>query len=672
MFCSAKTAAAPLGLRVWVLACALLNASGWVLSAVGLLNKAGYAAALVISAAIIYLCLRGRTPDRFIREERGRPLREAGLIHGSAPVAHPVPHRNFAWIKWSRLVRRFRRPFPLAFLVLAILALLGGVLYPPSNFDALAFRVPRVLHWLVAGHWHWMTDYRGGLNTRTCAFEWVSTPLLLFTNTDRWLFLVNVAAFLLLPGLVFSFLTRLGLSPRAACHWMWVFPAGMCFVLQAGSLGNDLFGAVMALAAMDFALRARGATGPANLRYSILTAALMTSAKISNLTLLLPWMILVLSSWRLLGSKPALALACAGLALTASFVPTALLNVRYCGDWTGMSAENAWLNPPSKAVCFTHNAALLAVQHLAPPVFPFASAWEKTVQKYVPESWKETLDGFAEEGRYSYRVRELPTEEHAGLGLGLLLLVIAQLVAAARRASWLNFREKLRNPGGRMWALFLVSGFLPLAVFMCKSGMLAISRIISPYYALLLPLVLFVTDSGRAVRTLSWRSLAGLVFAFAFIALVLNPARPLFPAQTLMAWAGEHFPGSRIVERAGVVYSVYRERHDVLAPLRHAAPESEPVLGLVTMATVETSLWRPFGTRRIVRLDKDTSPAGAQRLGVRYLVIDVDGAEKVLRRPVADWLQAMKGVVVTNIPIRTLAYRSSLDYMLVRLEGSSQ
>jgi hypothetical protein len=646
MFCSVKQTPPPRGVRAWVLVCALLNASGWILSSLHALTRTGYLVALLLSAGVAVACLRG---------EARRPWNAA------------------------RLLRRFRRPFPLPYVVLALLALTGGLLYPPSNFDALAFRVPRVLHWLAAGQWHWMSDFRGGLNTRTCGFEWVSAPALLFLNTDRWLFLINSVAFLLLPGLVFSFLNRLGLSGRAAWHWMWVLPAGMCFVLQAGSLGNDLFGVVMTLAAMDFALRARGENGTANLRYSLLAAALMTSAKISNLTLLLPWVLLLFPALRAprsarsapsprpARSPHALTIAAVALAGLASFLPTAALNWRHCGDWTGMAAENAWLAPPSKAACFTHNAALLTVQHLAPPVFPFASAWDRAVQRLAPEHWKETLDSFAEEGRYSYRVRELPSEEHAGLGLGLALLLLAQIAGATRRNSLAQFRQRLFGPGGRVWGAFLLSGFAALGVFMCKSGMLAISRIISPYYALLLPLVLLASDSSAAVRVRWWKVLAGLAFLFALMAVVLNPARPIFPAQTLLGLCRDRFPSSRIVERAEVVYAVYRDRHDVLRPLRLAAPESVKVLGLVTMTTPETSLWRPFGSRRVVRLDRNTSQADARRLGIEYVVVEGEGAEQVLGRPLAEWLQAMNAAVVTNIPVRLLASQPPLDYKLVRL-----
>ena len=96
--------------------------------------------------------------------------------------------------------RRFRRTFPLAFLILALLAILGGALHPPSNYDALAYRVPRVLHWLAEGQWHWIyTDFQR-VNTRACGIEWLSAPLIAFTKTDRLLFLINAVLVLAAAG----------------------------------------------------------------------------------------------------------------------------------------------------------------------------------------------------------------------------------------------------------------------------------------------------------------------------------------------------------------------------------------------------------------------------------------------------------------------------------------
>jgi len=575
----------------------------------------------------------------------------------------------------------------MAFLVLSVLAIAGGVLYAPSNWDALAFRTPRVLHWLTEGRWHWMTDFRGGLNTRTCAFEWVTAPLILFLKTDRWLFLINGLSFLLLPGLVFSLFTRLGISRRAAWHWMWVCPTGLCFVIQAGSLANDIFGVVFALAAVDFALRARsGENSGANFRYSVLSAALMTGAKLSNMLLGLPWLLALVPTitgwWRPVSDPTAhprenalpklirqapLNLAALALALLASFVPTAWLNYRHSGDWTGAAAEIIWTKPPNPGVCFLHDTALLTVQNLVPPVFPMASAWDRFIQRQLPETWKKILDDFAEEGQNSYRVRELPMEEHSGLGLGLVLLVGAQLVLGFRRDFWKRIRDSLRSPQGKWWAAVLISPCISLGIFMCKSGLVAISRIIAPFYGLLLPLLLVISDSGRAVRTRWWRALAWLSFGFAFVAVVATPARPLVPAESIFQWCRRAF-NSPLFERAATVYSVYGQRHDVLAPVRQVIPESAKVIGLVTLATPEASLWRPFGQRRVVRLSQQTSADEAHGLGVEYVVVETDAAVRVLGQPVEKWAQAMNGTVLTNIPVRLLASQPMIKFTVVRLD----
>ena len=144
-----------------------------------------------------------------------------------------------------------------------------------------------------ARQWFWIhtPDYR--MNDRACGIEWLSAPLLLFTKSDRALFLLNFIPFLLLPGLIFSVFTRLGVRARVAWQWMWLLPTGYDFLLQAGSIANDTFPTVYALAAVDFAARAWQSRRAADLWHSILAAALLTGAKASNLPLLLPWAILI-------------------------------------------------------------------------------------------------------------------------------------------------------------------------------------------------------------------------------------------------------------------------------------------------------------------------------------------------------------------------------------------
>ena len=294
----------------WIWFCAYLNCAGWALSALHQLNAGGYAGILALGLGAWLVWRR----------------------HASAP-AGPA-------FRWQKVVRRFRRPFPLAFLILAALAFLGGAMYAPSNYDALAYREPRVLHWLAAGHWHWIHTFFPRINNRSCGIEWVSAPLFALLKTDRPLFLVNLASFLLLPGLVFSVFTRLGVRRRVAWSWMWLVPTGYCFLLQAGSIGNDLFGAPFALAAVDFALRAKVSRSPRDLFASVLAAAMMTSAKTACLPLLLPWAVALLPSLNLIFRRPLKTLAVGLVAVFASALPTIVLNLHYSGEWSGCTKPN--------------------------------------------------------------------------------------------------------------------------------------------------------------------------------------------------------------------------------------------------------------------------------------------------------------------------------------------
>src|SRR5580698_2527552 len=211
---------------LWISACAAL--AGWILSALGELNRPGYLAAFALFLGFIVL-----------------PWRRFG----------------FSWEKLLLAVRkgfrRLRRPMPLGFFVLAILVFVGGAIYTTDNYTGLTYSAGRVLQWLSHGRWFWIhtTDYR--MNDRACGMEWLSAPILLFTQSTRGLFLLNFLPFLLMPGLIFSVFNQLGVRGRVAWYWMWLLPSGYTFLLQAGGNANDTFPTVYALAAIYFALRAR-------------------------------------------------------------------------------------------------------------------------------------------------------------------------------------------------------------------------------------------------------------------------------------------------------------------------------------------------------------------------------------------------------------------------------
>ena len=402
----------PSAVLVWVWVCAYLNCAGWTLSALHELNAGGYAVALAIATGAFFIWKK----------------KSSTLI---------LPQSSL-----KKFSRRFRRPFPLAFLILAAMAFLGGVLHAPNNYDALAYRVPRVLHWLDAGHWHWIHTIFPRVNTRACGIEWLSAPLVALTKTDRLLFLINIISFLLLPGLVFSVFTRLGVRRRVAWHWMWIAPTGYGFLLQAGSIANDLFGVPFALAAVDFALRAKISKSPRDLYSSLLAAMLMTSAKASDLPLLLPWAIAILPSLNLFFRRPALTAAVCAIAMFASLLPTAILDEHYCGDWSGVTLEGDQANH-DVALRTGANVVLMTIDNLTPPIFPPADLWNRKIPELIPSGLSSRLHQTVSEPQAAeFRIEEMQIEDDAGIGFGVTTLLLVSVVSAASRcrASSLGLR----------------------------------------------------------------------------------------------------------------------------------------------------------------------------------------------------------------------------------------
>jgi hypothetical protein len=611
---------------------------------------------------------------------------------------------------------------PFCFAALAALVLLGGVLYPPTTHTALSYRIPRVLHWLAEGRWHWIHTVNYRMNDRACGIEWLSAPLLLFTKSDRGLFLLNFIPFLLLPGLTFSVFSRLGVRPRVAWHWMWLLPSGYTFLLQAGSAANDAFPTVYALAAVDFGCRAWVSRRPGELWLSLLSAALLTGAKPSNLPLLLPWAILVAasvsgrsmpafrlkvrdSSRRLLQSAvsgesvpaPCLKgrLAATGgvllLAATVSFLPSAALNLHYCGDWSGLRLERAGMDMKNPWVGLWGNGFLLLLRNLVPPIFPAAGWWNTSALSVLPPALARPLKANFENG--FHELKELPTEDWAGLGFGLSVLVLVSFLAGLARTRGTTFRllarliPALRRrvcrpergadtaaavfgrdalPTRLRWCV-MVAVWVALAAYCLKSGMNDGARLISPYYPLLLPLLLLSPRQSEIVRRRWWRVMAGAVLGLALLVLVLTPGRPLWPAQAVLSKALASHPGQRLLARALNVYVVYAGRSDPLANVRALLPPGLRVVGFLADGNdIDISLRGPLFERRVEDVLLADSGAAIRQRHIRYLV--VGGAFLASQHTtLADWQRRTGADLVASTTATLLVHEGPQAWYVVRL-----
>jgi hypothetical protein len=630
---------------IWLWVSALATVAGWSLSLVGMLNRTGY---LFFGALAVVVFLVGRKA-----------------------FGWQLPGTGF---NWHTLRRRFRRWLPASFAVLAFLVLLGGLLYPPSNHTAFTYRTPRVLHWLMEGHWHWIhtPDYR--MNNRACGFEWLTAPLLLFTGSDRCLFLLNFLAFLLLPGQVFSVCTRLGLRPRVAWWWMWLLPTGYNFLLQAGSVANDTFPTVYALAALDFGLRAWASRRASDLWLSVLAAALLTGAKASNLTLLLPWAIVVVPLLPLLLRKPLATLVLVVLAGTVSFLPNAAINVHYCGDWSGLKLEREGMDMKNPVVGIWGNALLL-LKNFVPPFFPPAGKWNQSALTNMPRAVVEPMVANFEQGFHV--IGEIPTEDGAGIGFGLSVLIAVSVAASFRRGNSTSPPGKVSGLNGmdetnggempvRLRCLVLIAPWGSLLAYCMKSGIVDAPRLISPYYALLLPSLLIGARQAEIIRRRWWRAMVWGVLLLAVPVVLTIPGRPLWPARTVLAKIQSVKPGQRQVARALEVYTVYGERWDSLAEVRALLPKELTVVGFLGHGDdIDISLWRPFFTRKVEHILLEDSLGQIRQRHIQYAVVS-GGHLKTRSTPLAVWLERTGAEMVGTVTAMQTITQGPQPWYVVR------
>ena len=627
-------------LILWILLAAACSVGGWLLSAFGELNAAGYAV-WFLGCFILWRLFRGKRRGGSFRRDR------YGL---------------------RKLRGRFRRTLPAAFLILCGLILAGGLLYPPNNYDGLSYRIPRMLHWWSAGGWHWIDGPDARLNNRVCGFEWLTIPLLVLFKSDRLFFLFNFISYLFLPGLLFSFLTRVGVRNKIAWYWMWIFPAGYGFALQAGGIGNDGIVALYSVAMIEFALRARSSGNPAHALLSLISAALMTGAKSNTLPLLLPWAWAILPSLRLLWLRPWLTLSGGLTALAASTFPTICANLFYLHDWAGYAKEDWVVLVKNPVIGVAVNSIVLLIQNCAPPIFPFASQWNKFVGANLPASWRQTLvENFEADW---FELRELPSEEWAGVGFAVVLCLAAAIWLSVSRKST---AKNVAYPTARaVWLDGLrVTPWISLAVFMAKSGMSMVSRMTLPYAPLLLPLIVAKFQSSALEKSRLFRGLGLFALLTAMLVVVITPARPLFPAQTLLATARKTLGDSPLLARAGRVFATYRERHDNFRILRERIPPTERQIGLISLPdTQETSLWLPYGTRTVRHISPRSNPRDLQ--GIHYVIAGLQAFNSTGRDSLPQWLQRNHATIVQSAPITFRAASPDLENVLIRLDDPNE
>lgn len=115
------------------------------------------------------------------------------------------------------------------------------------------------------------------------------------------------------------------------------------------------------------------------------------------------------------------------------------------------------------------------------------------------------------------------------------------------------------------------------------------------------------------------------------------------------------------------VYSVYARRNDAFAAVRDGLPSGLKVLGMITYDDPETSLWRPWGARRIEHVCPSDTAADLKARGIEYILLHQEVFEQWFDRPLDVWLEKMNARIVQKIPVDLRASRGPRDWYLVKL-----
>jgi hypothetical protein len=618
------------GIALWIFFSCWCALTGWALSLAGCLNAQGYVAALVPFAAILVL----------FRSWLWRRTESASF--------------------WSRIVNARRWP-PKLWFALTLLAFSGGLFYHPVNYDYLTYHFPRVLDWCWEQKWHWIETSTVRMNFSATGFEWMMTPLFAIFRTDRLFFLLNFLPYLFLPGLVFSVFRGFGISPRVVWWWMWVLPSGYCFILQAAGGANDTVAAIYLLASFHYLFAAEKSPGAKNPVLSCLALALATGVKASNLPLVLPWFIAVGWSRRvfLAPARPSVIAGTVLVAAAVSFLPMALLNIHFTGDYTGdpHNVSKMQLTHPISGII--GNSLQFASANLAPPLWPRAISLEKALPSPVLRRLRNDFP------RLEIGFGEMQTEEGAGLGLGVTAFA-ATILALGCRAGITRPRGCIRRQGRAVW---IVSGAVAaLLVYMAKMGSESAVRLLAAYYPLLLAGVSVLASlDGLIVKRAVFKTVGILSILSALPLVVLCPARPLFPvafvSHELERWGVNASARARFDQ----VYSVYAARFDGFHSLRILIPDTERVVGFVHASDDPVvSLWLPFGSRRVIDLTPDKSRDDLNALGIHDVIVNETYLEEIEHMTLDQLLAQWSAEVVTKVNLVIKIHRGGETWCLIR------
>lgn len=542
-----------------------------------------------------------------------------------------------------KIIRRRKRLAPALFFIICAINFLGGLLSPVTMGDTIAYRLPRVMHWLSEGRWHWIHTGDERMNVVATNVEFLWAPIMMLCKQDWVLFPLIFLSYLFLPGLIFSFFKMVGVRGRVAWWWMWLLPGGFVFAMQAASTATDAFSAAPALAAVVFALKGVTQKRIADLWISILAYGFMTGVKQVTLPLSIIWIVPMLAGAKLLLKRPIATAAVTIVGIAASALPIAIANTDYTGNWKGFAPGNSY-EQSSAFWGVVGNIFSISAQNLQPPLFPMADRWNAAMTRFVQTPFGKHFDDF-EAFAAMWRA---PSEMNAGLGFALFLFLFATAVGLF----------KLRGKAPRrefplMIRLVHWTAFVAALAFMAKSALMQNARYMAPYYPFLLPALLALPANSILVRRRWWRVFGLATLAITIGLLAISRQRPLIPPQLVDALAAR-MPENRFVRKVYNSFAFSRQGRVIREALqKHIPPSAKDIGYSAVLGFKEFEIWRSAPGRKVTWITINDDASRARNLD--YVVVEPTIIETLPNKSIEDWLAKFgPGEVVGKIETKRL------------------
>jgi hypothetical protein len=463
----------------------------------------------------------------------------------------------------------------------------------------LTYRLPQI--------WLWLQDHRilnyFSSNTRIDYMPqtWgLATLPFLQAFGDKLVWFWTFCGWLAFYLVIYDWSWNLNGQERKSQYLAFFASSSTFAVLQATSSANDLFAATGLVLALHFVGNFERSRDGREINWSVLSFALACGTKthyaIFGLPLVLWFCLSPAKPWQAFHWKWSLPLL--AVWLLCSPVPSFSLNKKASGSLMGRDYKKM-KSPGGPIWNVAVGTTMFLLQSSPPPVNPAALVLNRRLEYYSTNSCVRKYVP-----KFSLAMNVVAMPDSAGLGIVAIGLMVAGAVVAFRQRL-----VKLKSLPG--WAALSGVGLLLAALSQFVPG--GTARTYSGFLFLTLPLVILGWNllGERSLRWGLWLS-----FLSALTAIVMEPSRPLWPAQWTYHKLLDSQRTARFAAKLDSYFRIPERAHAGEALVQEG--DDWPLL----------PLFRPYSLGRdVLLIPLHSTSKKLDELGVNYVIVGGGGAD---------------------------------------------